>query len=220
MNFKDIIEGKKVLLLGPASYLYDGTFKEDLNDYDVVVKLNRMVESDICKDFTNDRCDVLYHCLDVAPQYGMFQYDLALLKKKIKHLRVPYPGTTRYFERNIMNFKDLNKKYGAEFSVIEKNTFLEVQDGCKSLPNIGTIAIYDILCNNPKKMTIKGITMFDGGYNKEYRTSVVTEKEVEVINARIGNHNTNKQREFLRNIMKHREDVLYDENFTKGLEIK
>jgi hypothetical protein len=220
MPFREIIRGNNVLLLGPASYLYDGSYKKDLSKYDVVIKINRMVESDICKDFTNDRCDVLYHCLDVAPQYGMVQYDLALFKKKIKHLRVPYPRTTSYYDRNIVKFKNLNEKYGVEFSVIEKNTFLEVQDGCKSSPNTGTIAIYDILCNSPKKLTIKGITMFDGGYNKEYRTSVTTEKEVEIINARVGNHNTNKQREFLRNLMKHRENVIYDENFIKGLEKK
>ena len=46
-DFKKIIEGKNVLLLGPASYLYDGSYKEDLNKYDIVVKINRMVELEI-----------------------------------------------------------------------------------------------------------------------------------------------------------------------------
>jgi hypothetical protein len=221
MLFRQMIEGKKVLLLGPASYLYDGTFSEDLSNYDVVVKLNRMIEADICKHFINDRCDVLYHCLDVAPQYGMVQYDLALLKRRIKHLRVPYPRVTGYYDRNIMKFKALNEEYGVKFSVIEKDTFLEIQNGCKSSPNTGTIAIYDILSNDPKTLTIKGITMFDGGYNKEYRTSVVTEEEVENINTRVGNHNTNKQRRFLKGLLdQYGEKVIYDEHFAKGLEKK
>ena len=69
---------------GPASYLYDGSFNEDLDNYDVVVKINRMVETELCKNFINDRCDVLYHCIDVEPKYGMFQYDLEFIKKKSK----------------------------------------------------------------------------------------------------------------------------------------
>ena len=87
MSFRDYIFEKKVLLLGPASYLYDGSFNEDLDNYDVVVKINRMVETELCKNFINDRCDILYHCIDVEPKYGMFQYDLEFIKKRVKKLQ-------------------------------------------------------------------------------------------------------------------------------------
>jgi hypothetical protein len=100
MNFKNMIQGKKVLLLGPASYLYDGTFSEDLREYDVVVKLNRMVETDICKDFNNDRCDVLYHCINFDSSIGENPIDFKVLKeKKVSLLRIPYPPVKAWYRK-------------------------------------------------------------------------------------------------------------------------
>ena len=221
MNFKDMIEGKEVLLLGPAPYLYDGKFSKDLGDYDAVVKLNRMVETNLCEDFKNDRCDILYHCLDVNVGHGMTQYSLEFIKKKIKHLRIPYPPINPYYMNNINRFKRLNEAYRIEHSCISSEEYSDLFNSCgNTSPNTGTIAIYDILNQKPKSLMIKGITMFDGGYNSNYRTKVLTEEEVENINRIHKNHNTNNQRMYLKKVVRSYDNVYVDESFLRGLEIR
>ena len=43
-KFKNLIKGKKVLLLGPASHILNPENTSDFNNFDVIVKLNKMVE--------------------------------------------------------------------------------------------------------------------------------------------------------------------------------
>jgi hypothetical protein len=199
MSFRDYIFEKNVLLLGPASYLYDGSFNEDLDNYDVVVKINRMVETELCKNFINDRCDVLYHCIDIAPKYGMFQYDLEFIKKRVKQIRIPYPAVIPYYNNNIRNFLYFNREIDMPYSIVEQQVYVDLHQKCSNTsPNTGTIIIYDLLQQNPKSLTIKGITMFDGGYEHKYRSKVTTEEEVESINSKVGNHNTNNQTHIFR----------------------
>lgn len=221
MSYKQYIIDKNVLLLGPASYLYDGGYNEDLNNYDIVVKINRMVETELCKDFINDRCDILYHCIDVEPKYGMYQYDLQFIKKQAKHLRIPYPAVLPYYNNNIKTFLHLNNKIDMPYSIIEKEVYNELYKKClNTSPNTGTIIIYDLLQQEPKSLTIKGITMFDGGYNDKYRSKVITEEEVESINRNCNNHNTNNQRKFLNALIKNYKNLIIDENFIKGLKLR
>lgn len=220
-DFKKIIEGKNVLLLGPASYLYDGNYKEDLNKYDIVVKVNRMVETNLCKNFINDRCDVLYHCLDISPKYGNLEYDLEkILKNGVEHIRIPYPPVNGWYN-NMLNIFTKKNNGLIPSSVVDTNIFLEACKGCKNTsPNTGVITIYDLLKNDPLSLTIRGITFFKGGHQKGYRSKVITEKEVEEINSRVNNHNTNNQRIFVKNILKQFNNIEYDDYFIKGLELR
>lgn len=218
MNFKDMIEGKKVLLLGPASYLYDGTFQEDLNDYDVVVKLNRMVETDICKDFKNDRCDVLYHCINVESSIGETPVDFDVLaQRNVSLLRIPYPPIKQWYINNINRYNQRNFYKNFPTNIIEVQTYLDLVKLCQnSSPNTGTIAIYDLFLQEPKSLTIRGITMFNGGYNPNYRSKIITEKEVLELNKRVKNHDIYKQKVFLNHFLQ-KEDINIDENFKISL---
>lgn len=220
-NFRQMIEGKKVLLLGPATYLYDGNYKEDLNDYDVVIKMNRMVETDICKEFINDRCDILYHCLDISPQYGNYKYDLKKIKNaSVDLIRIPYPPVSHWYKKTISFFLNENKNL-LPYSIVENDLYFFIYNGCnRTSPNTGVIAIFDILDKKPNSLTIKGITFFKNGYNKNYRDKINTEKEVEDLNKKVNNHNTNNQRIFVANEIKKYSNLFYDENFIKGLQIK
>lgn len=204
MNFKEMIEDKRVLLLGPASYLYEGTFLEDLDDYDVVIKLNRMVETDICKNFVNDRCDVLYHCINFDASLGESPINFEKLKKEnVKMLRVAYPPVSQYYYNNIIKYNNLNANHRFPTTMVDSNDYKELFLLCnRSSPNTGTIAMYDIFLQNPKELTIRGITMFSGGYNKHYREKIVTEEEVRELNKRVKNHNIDFQKNFLISFLK------------------
>ena len=220
-DFRKIIEGKNVLLLGPASYLYDEGFEEDLSEYDIVVKMNRMVETDLCKEFTNDRCDILYHCLDVSPQYGNVKYDLKEISRKgVQHIRIPYPPVNGWYQ-NMINIFNKENNGLIKYSVTDTELYTDLYLGCgQTSPNTGVIAIFDLLKSNPLSLTIRGITFFKGGYNKKYRSKVVTEKEVEMINSRVQNHNTNKQRAFVKERLQQYDNINIDHHFAYGLELR
>jgi hypothetical protein len=220
-NFRQMIEGKKVLLLGPASYLYDGTYKDDLDDYDVVIKINRMVETGLCSDFKNDRCDILYHCLDISPQHGNVKYDLKKIHSQgVKHIRIPYPPVNGWYCK-MLNIFETEIKELIPYSVCAPELYLALVDGCgNTSPNTGVIAIFDILRNHPELLQIKGITFFKGGYNRNYREKIVTEEEVEAQNSIVKNHNTNKQRLFVTSTLLKYDNVSFDEEFTNGLKIR
>lgn len=216
-----MIEGKKVLLLGPASYLYDGTFQEDLNDYDVVVKLNRMVETDICKDFKNDRCDVLYHCLDISPQNGNFKYDLHFIKNKgVYHIRAPFPPLWSW-AKNMLDIFEKENNSMIDYSIVDEKFYRYLKLQCNNtMPNTGTIAIFDILRFIPETLTIYGITMFKGGYDKSYRTKNNTEEEIIYLNSVSKNHNNEFQKLFIKKEICKYNNVKYDRFFKEANDIK
>ena len=61
-KFSKLINGKKVLLLGPAPHILDPDNTKDFEDFDVIVKVNKMVEkAEFKNDNLNNRTDVLYH---------------------------------------------------------------------------------------------------------------------------------------------------------------
>lgn len=218
MDFKNMIQGKKVLLLGPASYLYDGTFSEDLSDYNVVIKMNRMVETEICKKFKNDRCDILYHCLDVTPEYGNFKYDLNYIKEKgVNHIRVPFPPLWPWSKKMLNIFEKENTGI-INYSVVDESFYRSMKKECKNtMPNTGTIAIFDILRFKPESLTIRGITMFKGGYCSSYRTKNTKEDEISRVHEEAGNHSNEFQNLFIKKeILKHH-NVYYDVFFKQGI---
>lgn len=221
MNFKDMIEGKNILFLGPASYLYNEAFIEDLSDYDVVIKLNRMVETDICKEFKNDRCDILYHCLDISPQNGNFKYNLEVIRERgVVHIRSPFPPLWPWAKKMLDIFKRDNNNL-IDHSVVDVEFYNKLRQGCNNtMPNTGTIAIFDILRFNPKSLTIYGITMFKGGYNKSYRSKNTTEEEIESLNEKAKNHNNEFQKLFIRREIIKYNNVKYDKHFSEAVGIE
>ena len=48
---------------------------------------------------------------------------------------------------------------------------------CKTLPNAGTIAIFDLLSNNPSKLTIRGITFCKTPYSEGYKEEIFYRKK-------------------------------------------
>lgn len=218
MKFEDLVYNKKVLLIGPASYLYDGNFKEDLDNYDTVVKLNRMVETKICKNFVNDRCDILYHCVNFDTSIGEEPIEFEILKEeKVKCLKICYPPVSSWYVTKVREYNMLNAKHRFPTTIVEKEKYRKLFSLCQNTsPNTGTIAMYDLYSYNPKSLTIKGITMFSGGYNKNYRQKIVTEKEVRDLNARVKNHDIEKQKSFLRTFL-NQEKIIIDSNLKESV---
>ena len=171
MSFRDFIFDKSVLLLGPASYMQENKINPNFDDYDTIIKLNKMVEKNYYySNFDNDRCDVLYHCLDINIPNGDLPYKInAWVKSGVRHLRITHPPVTPYYKNNLDRFYYLNKDVNIKNSCVGIRDFVSVVEGSNTSPNAGTIAIYDILQNNPKSLSIKGITFCKTPYTNGYK---------------------------------------------------
>lgn len=213
-DYKD----KKILLIGPAPYILNDQL--DCNDYDLVIKLNKMIERDIGNHFKNDRTDILYHCLSVNVNIGDFQYNVQEWKdKNVKHVRIPYPPSrmNSSFEVNINIFKQLNKNINLDYSVIDHDVYENVYNcSLKTQPNSGTIAIFDILSQDPKLLHIKGITMMDGGYAKGYRKDLDDPNSVNTYYRR-SVHNIQFQKKALKELLDNHNNILLDPEVKKGI---
>lgn len=221
MSFKKLIENKHVLILGPADYLYSSRDNLDLMNFEVIVKINRMPEMDTSNIFKNDRCDILYHSLSIHPPTGDLQYDQNIwIRKKIKHIRAAYPpvGHKKWYADNINKFLR-TKDDRIEFSIVQPEDYLNFEKQCNNTsPNSGTIAILDILLNNPKTVTVKGITMFCGGYNKNYKDKFITEKDCYTLHSTVKNHSIYHQSVLLKKIFLENNKINADEEMIECLQ--
>ncbi|MDB2489840.1 hypothetical protein N9W68_00545 [Candidatus Pelagibacter bacterium] len=206
MNYRSLIEGKKVLLLGPASYLKDKINEIDLNKYDVIVKLNKMVEKPSLPESLNDRNDILYHCIDINIANGD-TYDVKTWsEKKVGHLRIPMPAINSYYHNNIERFNRINEIYKIESSIIKPETYLFVKNNSNTSPNTGTVAIYDLLINNPQELRIAGMTFCKTPYIKGYKEQVFYN------NKRKSQHDHDKQILFFKKMLKeYKEKIIIDD---------
>lgn len=203
-NFRKIIEGKDVLLLGPASYLRDRVHDIRFDDYDLVVKINKMVEKLLFSSEEFEiRNDILYHCLDINIPNGDMPYSIRTwINKGVKHLRITHPPVTHYYARNISRFIDLNKELKIPNSIVSRGVFEFVCRESKTSPNAGTIAICDLLNNNPSTLDIKGITFCKTPYADEYRKNIGKKSQ----------HDPDKQVLFFKEIYKNNKNKIKIDN--------
>ena len=222
MSFENFIKDKKVLLIGPAPYLYDGSILEKIPEYDTVVRLNRSIEmiEELAK-YTGKRTEVLYHCIDIAPEQGNYDYSVQSWKDKgVQHVRIPYPPVNFHYAKNISIFQNKNNNI-IENSIVEIGTFSQIKQGCNNTaPNTGTIAVIDILENNPKSLHISGLTFLKGKkiYMDGYRDVTNSEELVRKQNAIYKNHSIDYQIDFLKKELKNYNNVLYDNQVKQVLE--
>lgn len=209
MKFEKMVKDKKILLLGPAPHIVSKKTTDGWQEFDIIVKLNKMSTNTF---FEDDRLncinDVLYHCLDINESLGDKPYSIpAFIQKKVKHIRIAPPALNYYFSKNIKRFLNLNNDK-IEYSIIENETFIKLQKECNNtLPNTGTTAIYDLLCSKPKILSIKGITFFKNGYDKDYKEKYSKEEEIKSLYKK-SQHDIGAQISFFKNLYNQNKDVI------------
>lgn len=205
---EDLVQNKKVIIIGPASYLDNSLKKEFIDSFDTVIRLNNSYK--ICKNSIKDigdRTDILYHCL-WGPH---FPNSIPLLKNNVKILKTSYPKIPP-FSFDIDRFIKANCDR-VPFEIYETNKYKELCDLVGSRPNTGTMAIFDLLSYKFDRLHISGITMFDGGYMGSYRDSFMHDSREQVVkeNEIYKIHNIKEQIIFLRKALIHDKITLDEE---------
>lgn len=169
------LRNKRVVLVGPAPSIIGSNQGKLIDDYDVVVRLNKAVP--VPSKLKNDigtRTDILYNCMNPSDECGGPISISVLKKKNVRFLVGAFPpiekiGSQRMrLKKDVMDFFSKNRLRYNNFCYTDKGHFNKLWREVK-LPNTGIMAITDLLRFPIKELYITGITFFKGGYYSQYR---------------------------------------------------
>lgn len=207
-QYRDYLDGKRVVIVGPAPSVVGSNQGTIIDSYDIVVRLNKALP--IPHGLKNDigtRTDVLYNCMNPSPECGGEIKTDILTENGVKFLVAPYPPTTGYrFGADIENYLKLNGQK-VPFCHFDQKLFADLLKEIK-LPNTGISAIIDLLSFNIKELYITGFTFFKGGYMKEYRG--YNEQQVLQRMAKYNLHDQDKQLAYMKTILPNEPRVKMD----------
>ncbi len=166
-------KNKRVAIIGGADSALKEKSGEYIDDFDVVVRINKGVEVvEQQKEFIGSKTDVLFHCFYVRENdKGSSPITLDLWKKN-KVGRIIYSHNylcSAYSLENFMYFLKLTE--GKEpFSQVPRDLYYQNLNITRPYgPTTGLIAINTVFNCNPKEIYIKGITFFKTPHNQAYR---------------------------------------------------
>jgi FkbM family methyltransferase len=219
-NAQDIITDKRVVIVGPAQYLEGMNKGDEIDKYDIVVRVNKGHNLTKEPNTFGSRTDILYHCASQAECDGgtvteeMFQ--------SIKELRLTFPEL-KHTDKTSYNKGISHKEYFkfiSKLNNVRKKFFIATERELECRPNAGIMAICDILSNRkPKELYITGFTLFKGGYTKSYRTfkekdgTIVRKTALHAIKEMTGasykmRHNQYKTLCFIKKIIEQHSDIV------------
>jgi len=189
--YSNYLKGKNIIIVGPSNILEGSKQGEEINNYDIVVRLNNTFPiNPLHKDYSlihediGNRTDVLYHTGAImrSLKWAANRYNTGRIKlldrDKIKWIvakRDPVYGNEKE-KRALNRFVLLNRKYviAEKTKGITLNTVFDFfvndlrikLDGTE--PNMSTIAIMHLLEFNIKSLRILGCDFYSGEYHKSY----------------------------------------------------
>ena len=183
-SINDFIKNKKVALVGPASYMDGSNLGTEIDKHDVVVRINRGIESiDQHSKDIGSRTDVFYSCLiERAQQTGILDPKELKNKYKIKYIVAPPDSNIKGISSKTSFHSLVDRRKVKEISKLipvsivdhEFHTKLANNVDCK--PNTGFMAIYDLLRMNPAHLSIYGFSFYLDGFITGQKSGVENEK--------------------------------------------
>lgn len=205
-EYENYLKNKRVCIVGPSASIKELSQKEEIDSYDVVVRINKALPvRESLHDSSGTKTNVLYNCLDPDEESGG-QLHIGYLEEEIDWLVCPYPNI-HPFSINIQNF-DASNMDRIKFCIFNEKYYNLIYSDMKTRPNSGVLAILDILSCDIKELYITGITFFKGGYVKEYRNH--TEESVMKRMHLHGNHLQEPQISYMQEVLKNDTRVKMD----------
>ena len=174
-NYSEYLKNKSVILVGPARYLVGQNKGEEIDNFDIVVRMNTSLP--IPKKYEKDlgsRTDVLYHRLS-----GNI-FPTAEDIKNWNDVGVKWVVTKAQKTNNrSKKFKDLIKNYDIAWETSYKVAD-EIKKYVERTPNQGLITILHLLNYSIKSLMVMGCDFYATGYHLGYK-GITSEKEIEKI---------------------------------------
>jgi hypothetical protein len=175
-NYLDYICDKKVALVGPAEYLTKLKLGNLIDDYDIVVRVNRGLEViSAYPESVGVKTNILYNCLLNKLDNGG-NLDINFFKSK----GVEWISTIPYSDYN-GNCRDnslhpmadsifANKaKAVFNFHLMDWHDYSYINKNVKCRANTGFSAIFDLLNHKPSELFICGYSFYLDSFQKGYK---------------------------------------------------
>ena len=183
-SLRKYVEGKSVALVGPAKYMMSKNFGEEIDNHDIVVRINRGIESiDAYPDNLGIRTDLYYSCLiERAQQTGILCPDSLKNKHKIKFLIAPPKSDIkgRAYSNQLHEMVDKEKVDRINelipVNIVDHKFHTELANKVLCKPNTGFLSIYHLLSLKPKKLSIYGFSFYLDGFIEGQKSGVEIEK--------------------------------------------
>ena len=158
----NLVNGKRLAIVGPSSHLVGKNLGEYIDEYDVVCRVNDIRVDKREKDY-GGRIDICFHCCNglylPAIKEKMIESEKLLKENNvlfvIPKIKARYDGVGNILD----NFNSVNI-YNLPFSWIGNNNyyFFENQIGCE--PNTGIISIAMLLEYDIKELFVTGFSFY------------------------------------------------------------
>jgi hypothetical protein len=193
IEFTEYLRNKRVVIVGPSSSLNKRGLGEEIEKFDVVVRLNKAMHMKCNRNDYGHRIDVLYNNMCYyEPGNDLRTKDIK--NKNIKYLVSAYPMIPP-FQKDIISYL-MYAKGRIPVIVPPIESYYGLIGGLQgSRPYTGMCAIYDILRYPIKSLHVYGVDFYlTGGYNRGYGSK----KSLNNIKEN-GVHSATKHQIFLRN---------------------
>ena len=175
-NFSEFIKNKSVVLVGPAKYLTYLNQGDEIDNFDLVCRINRGAE--LVPQFSEklgSRTDILFNCLIEKNENGGKISLKSLKSNNIKWLcTIPYSDSKCNVFKNKLHpeFKLLTKlklKFFFNFHIYDSEKYSQLNKSIKCRANSGFSAIFDLLDNGAKELFITGFSFYLDSFIEGYK---------------------------------------------------
>ena len=187
-QFANFIEGKKVVIIGPAPSVKDVEDGYDIEkEYDIIVRVNQQWKHHSNLDkYIGKRTDILYYCMDPRPDCGgPLDFDYLRdnnLKYIISTIKYDFNNTQHrdkmFHSNNFLNwyyYFHTQNNNRIKFLPIDSEFYDQYDQLAQTRINTGLMAIFHLMQFKLQKLYIKGFTFFLDGYLLDYR-SIINKK--------------------------------------------
>lgn len=222
-DFQDIFSNKSVAIIGPADSALGTQKGEDIDRYDLVLRINNgyklLQDQSLCKDL-GTRTDVLIHNMRQRKNKGE-EIDISLLKKQSLQFFIGYLRNLEKHGKSSASANQTVQKFMRKFhrqlekylNILPSSLYREIFNilGEKK-PTVGFIALYLICNSNAKKVFITGFTFFQTDYINGYRDYTSVDNQLERFSASDNGHQPNAEFEAFKKVyLENRDKIVLDE---------
>jgi hypothetical protein len=157
-EYKSFLSNKRVALVGPAKSISNIKQGKYIDSFDVVVRLNNMLEvPNHLKETIGSRTDVIYSTIDDK----IADLSSAALKNSIKFISTSYPSNEWFFRNRMQaNLNTLRMMPFFKTTVLPAEPYYTIKKETNSRPNTGFSAIIDLLNSDIKELFITGVDFY------------------------------------------------------------
>jgi len=160
-KYVEMITDKNVIIVGPASCLIEDCKNINVDDYDLVCRLNYHWKKLPSEDVVGKRTDIIYHCLN-SNQYTVD--DLRLWKNDNLTVLSHHDMDHHVDHKKTKIYQNRNSDIEFKILCVPHSLFVKFKKEFSSNPNTGTMAIIHLLSMPIRSLSVVGFDFYSSLY--------------------------------------------------------